>query len=301
MRALVTGATGFIGRALVKRLDRPVVLSRDPVKARATLGPVDAFRWQPADALPTLEALDGVDAVFHLAGENVGAGRWTPARKAAIRDSRVNGTGRLVRALSMLPQRPQVLVCASAVGYYGSRGDEVLDETKGPGRDFLAEVCQAWEAEAAVARSFGMRVVHARFGLVLGSGGGALAAMLPLFRAGVGGPFGLGGQWVPWVAVDDAVGMLLHAAATPALDGPMNVVGPAPVRNREFAHALGKAVHRPALLPVPGIALRLAVGEFAESLRASQRVLPRAATATGFLHACPDLASALQAALHPGL
>lgn len=297
MRVLVTGATGFIGRHLAARLTRPAVLSRDPMRARAALGPVDAFRWDPEAGPPPHEAFDGVDAVIHLAGENLGAGRWTKERKALILGSRQAGTRNLVRTLAVLPRRPSVLVCASAVGYYGSRGNEILDEAQGPGRDFLAQVCVAWEAEASQARSFGMRVVSPRIGLVLGAGGGALAALLPIYRAGVGGPFGLGGQWMPWVALDDVVGMLLHAASTPALDGPMNVVGPAPVTNRDFARALGKALGRPAIVPLPPFALRLAVGEFADALLASQRVVPGVADATGYRFACADLPAALRAAL----
>jgi uncharacterized protein len=297
MRVLVTGATGFLGRRLVAALERPVVLARDPAKAREALGPLDAFRWDAEAGPPPSEAFDGVDAVVHLAGEPVGAGRWTEARKARILRSREAGTRNLVAGMAGLSQRPPVLVSASAVGWYGPRGEEILDESSPPGDDFLARVCKAWEAEAARARDLGVRVVTARVGVVLGAGGGALTALLPLFRAGLGGPFGLGRAFLPWVSLDDVVALLLHGARTPGLDGPLNVVGPEPVRNRDFVRALGRAVHRPALLPVPPVALRLAVGEFADALLASQRVVPKVARETGYRWAHPALEDALAAAL----
>ena len=301
MRALVTGATGFLGRRLVAALDHPVVLGRDPDAARIVEGAGPAYRWVPDFGPPPPQALDGVEAVFHLAGEPV-AGRWDPAKKRRILDSRVLGTRHLVQALARMPAgaRPRVLVSASAVGYYGSRGDEVLDEGAAPGSGFLAQVCIEWEAAAAAARDLGVRVASPRIGIVLGEGGGALDAMLPLFRLGLGGPLGNGRQWMPWVHVDDVVGTFLHAATCEAVDGAINAVGPAPVPNREFARELGRVLRRPAFLPAPAAAVRLALGEFAEAVLGSQRAVPTVAVRTGYRHRRPGLHEALQAALGGG-
>ncbi|HYM11550.1 MAG TPA: TIGR01777 family oxidoreductase [Bryobacterales bacterium] len=297
MRALVTGATGFIGRRLFSELDRPVALSRHPARARASLGSsAEIFGWDPEAAPPPKESLHNIDVVFHLAGESVGEGRWTPARKQLLRQSRVLSTRHLVDALASLDTRPQVFVCASAVGYYGDRGDEIVEETAPPGHDFLAELCQAWEAEAARARSFGVRVVSIRTGLVLGPSGGALARMLPPFHLGLGGRLGSGRQWMPWIHLDDLAGLYLHAAEKPGIDGPMNGVAPAPVTNAEFTKTLAAVLHRPAIFPVPAFALRLALGEFAGVLLASQRVAPRVAESTGYRFRYTALADALRSA-----
>ncbi|MGH7152029.1 MAG: TIGR01777 family oxidoreductase [Planctomycetota bacterium] len=294
MRALATGATGFIGRALLRRLEGPVVLTRDPAGAKGALGGAAVLGWQPDITPAPAEALRGVEVVFHLAGESVASGRWNAAKKARIRDSRVLGTRNLVTGIERSKERPRVLVSASAVGYYGSRGEEELDEGSAPGDDFLAKACRDWEAEAAKARALGVRVVLARIGVVLGKGGGALARMLPPFRLGLGGPLGSGRQWFPWIHLDDVVGLLLHAAERGEVDGALNVVAPQPATNREFTRALAAALRRPAILPVPAFALRLALGEFAGVLLGSQKARPRAAERTGYRFRHPSLAGALQ-------
>ncbi len=298
MRALVTGATGFVGRRLMERLGGGVVLSRDPKAARASLGSsADAYGWNPEVEAAPARAFEGVDAVFSLAGEPVAEGRWTVAKKQRIRDSRVLGTRNLVKTLESLPQRPGVLVAASAVGFYGDRGDEMLEETSDPGEDFLAEVCRAWEAEALKALTFGMRVVMARIGIVLHRSGGALAKMLPPFRLGLGGRMGSGQQWMPWIHRDDLVAMLVHAAENAGVVGAMNAVSPAPARNREFTDILARLLKRPAIFPAPKLALRLALGEVTDVLVGSQRALPRVAQQTGFQFRYPELVGALAAAL----
>ena len=295
MRALVTGATGFVGTRLLEQLDRPVVLSRDASRAARTLGSRAGrvLAWDPFAGPPPAEAFDGVDAVFHLAGESVADGRWTAAQKRKILESRTLGTRHLVAGLASAKERPAVLVSASAVGYYGNRGDDELVESERPGHDFLADVCVAWEKEALAARDLGMRVVTARTGIVLGAGGGALARMLLPFKLGAGGPLGNGRQWMPWVHVADLARLYLHAAAAATVSGPMNAVAPNPVRNADFTKALARQLHRPAFLPAPYFGLRLAFGEFAQVLFDSQRVIPRVALESGFRFLYPDLAGAL--------
>jgi uncharacterized protein (TIGR01777 family) len=258
---------------------------------------VAAFAWDADKEMPPAEAFEGVEVVFHLAGEPVAEGRWTEEKKRRIRDSRVVGTRHLVERLAQLSQRPRVLVSASAIGIYGDRGDEVLDEHSSPGHDFLAEVCQGWEAEAMKAADLGIRTACARIGIVLGEEGGALAKMLTPFKLGVGGRLASGHQYMSWVHVDDVVGLLWHAALTEGLSGPMNTVGPQPVTNREFTKTLAGVVHRPAIFPAPAFALKLALGDFAEILLASQRVLPRKAQQTGYQFVYSDLQTALAAAV----
>jgi len=298
MRAVVTGATGFVGRHLLKLLDRPSVLSRDADQARrdVALFSANAFSWNPITEEPPPAAFDGVDVVFHLAGDPIAEGRWTSAKKQRIRESRVLGTRHLVDALGKLQRRPTVLVSASAVGWYGSQGDEMLDETSRPAHGFLADLCVAWEQEARRAAEFGIRVVCIRTGVVLGDGG-ALAKMLPPFRLGLGGPLGNGKQWMPWIHVDDLAALYQHAAENAACSGPMNGVSPNPVTNKEFTKRLASVLHRPAFLPAPYFALRLAFGQFAQVLFDSQRVLPKAAEACGFQFQHPDLTEALQSIL----
>jgi uncharacterized protein len=301
MKALVTGGSGFVGPRLLRMLDQPIVLSRDPDRARRSIGNLAGriVRWDPMQGPPPREAFDGIEAVFHLAGESVAEGRWTAAQKARIRESRVVGTRHLVEGIAQAAAKPAVLVSASAVGYYGSRGDEELTESAAPAHDFLAEVCVAWEREALAAAESGVRVVTARTGIVLGAGGGALGKMLTPFKLGAGGPLGNGRQWMPWVHVADLARLYLHAADTPSIRGPMNAVAPNPVRNSEFTRALGRALHRPAFMPAPYIGLRILFGEFAEVLFASQRVIPRVALDTGFVFRYPDIAAALAEILTP--
>ncbi len=301
MKALVTGATGFVGPRLLRLLDSPVVVSRSPERARRAVGNLAGpiFRWDPMREPLPAEALEGVDVVYHLAGESVAEGRWTAAQKARIRDSRVIGTRHLVQGLKQVERKPSVLVSASAVGYYGNRGDDELTESAPPADDFLAEVCVAWEREALAAEQLGVRTVTARTGIVLGAGGGALAKMLTPFRLGAGGPLGNGKQWMPWVHVADLARLYVHAADTPSINGPMNAVAPHPVRNSEFTKALGRQLHRPAFMPAPYIGLRLLFGEFAQVLFASQRVIPKVALDTGFVFQYPDIASALREILAP--
>jgi uncharacterized protein (TIGR01777 family) len=297
MRVLVTGATGFVGRRLLGRLDRAVVLSRNAARAEKSLAEfqVKAYDWDPEEKPPPAEAFDGVDAVIHLAGDPVAEGRWTESKKARIRSSRVEGTRNLVTTLRAIGVRPKVLVSASAVGYYGSRGAEELDERSSPTGEYLAEVCQAWEHEALAASELGMRVAMVRVGIVLGEKGGALAKMLTPFYLGMGSPLGSGEQYMPWVHIDDLVGIFLHAAGTDSIRGPLNGVAPHPVTNREFTKVLGKVLGRPTFMPaVPAVVLRTMLGEFANVLLASQRVLPRATEASGYRFQYAELEPALR-------
>jgi hypothetical protein len=247
--------------------------------------------WDPPKGEPPAEGLRDSDAVIHLAGEPV-AQRWNADVKQRIRDSRVTGTRNLVAALAKLPRRPEILICGSAVGYYGSRGDEILVESSAPGTGYLAEVCTEWEKEAMAAEPLGIRVVRLRTGVVLDPRGGALARMLPPFRMAVGGKIGSGKQWMPWIHIQDLVGLIQFALARP-LTGAVNGVAPYPVMNADFTKALGAAVKRPAIFPVPGFALRLLFGEMADVLMASQRVVPKEAEAAGFPFRYAQLGPAL--------
>jgi uncharacterized protein (TIGR01777 family) len=291
VQVLVTGGTGFLGRPIVAALvaagHAVVTVTRDPAHAEG-----EVVGWDSIVA-----AVGASDAVVHLAGEPIAAGRWTPERKARIRASRVETTRQVVDALAAAEPGRTVLVSGSAVGYYGPRGDEVLDETAPAGSDFLAEVCRAWEAEAERAESLGVRVVRLRLGVVLARDGGALGRMVPPFRAFVGGPIGTGRQWMSWIHGDDVTGLVLAALADDRWRGAVNATAPAPVRNAEFAAALGATLARPAVLPTPAFALRMALGEMAEMLLTGQRVVPAAATALGFRWRYPDLVSALRASV----
>ena len=293
MKALVTGATGFIGQELIKRLDAPVALTRNPDGAAARGLGVRTMAWEPAAGPPPVTAFEGVDTIFHLAGDPVAKGRWTRAKKSRIRSSRVDGTRHLVDALAAMEKRPSCLVSASAVGYYGDGGEEILDETSSADGSFLAEVCQAWEQEALRGEDHGIRVVTVRTGIVLGAGGGALDSMLPPFKLGLGGRLGNGRQWMPWIHITDLISLMLHAADHKDMRGAVNGVSPNPVTNRDFTAALAGTLRRPALFPAPGLILRLALGEFAVVLLASQRVVPTMATQSGFEFQYPKLEGAL--------
>jgi hypothetical protein len=290
---LVTGGSGFVGAALTARLrgagHRVAILTRAPRSDPSTIG------WDPVAGRLDAAAIAGFDAVVHLAGESIGAGRLTAARRRSIMDSRAGGTRLLAATLAGLKKPPAVLVSASGINLYGSRGDEVLREGSAAGTGFLAEVCRAWEAATTPVAAAGIRVVILRTGMVLAPDGGALARMLPLFRAGGGGVLGSGKQWWSWITRDDHLSVIERAIADPVLSGPVNAVSPGTVTNREFTHALGAALHRPTVIPAPAFALRLALGELAdELLLASIRVTPGALSAIGFSFADPTLEGALR-------
>ncbi|MGC4050471.1 MAG: TIGR01777 family oxidoreductase [Paludibaculum sp.] len=290
MKITLTGATGFLGGALAAALRAEGHELR--FLSRKTGGRAGYFEWDPMAGQPPEASLAGADAVIHLAGEPV-AQRWSPAVKEAIRRSRVEGTRHLVEALTTLSPRPQVLVCASATGYYGDRGAEVLTEQSKAGQGFLPDVCKEWESTADLARALGVRVVKLRTGVVLGRGGGALAKMLPPFRAGVGGPLAGGRQWMSWIHLQDMVRLVSWAVANPQVLGALNCVAPNPVTNKDFTRILARVLHRPAFFPVPEFALKLLYGEMASVLVESQRVIPQAALDLGFQFQRPELGEAL--------
>jgi uncharacterized protein (TIGR01777 family) len=298
MRALITGATGFVGRHLLAQLPGTVhVLSRDAAKAERTLAKFDvrAFAWDSTgDAPIPAAAFDGVDVVFNLAGESIAEGKWTDEKKRRIRDSRVVGTRRLVEAISVLEPRPRTLVSASAVGWYGDCGDRLLTEDEPPASDFLGSVCVEWEREAMRAEAAGLRVVTPRLGVVLGRDGGALEKMLPVFKWGAGGKLGSGEQYIPWIHIEDLVRLLLFAAAHESLSGPVNATSPNPVTNAHFTKAMGEATHRPTLFGAPKFALKALAGEMSDLLLYSQRVIPAKALAAGFTFLHPEIEGALE-------
>lgn len=293
MRITVSGASGRIGANLVEHLrergDEVTILSRSPQRG---------VEWDPAAEAAPAEALAGRDAVVHLAGEDV-AQRWTAEAKRRIAESRELGTRNLVAGLEAVDagERPSVLVSASASGYYGPHGDEEIDETAPAGDDFLADVCVAWEREAQAAERLGLRVVRIRTGVVLDKDGGALAKMLPPFKLGVGGPVAGGKQWMPWIHVSDEVGILLAAIDGDDWSGPVNASAPHPATNKEFSKALGRAQHRPAIAPVPALAIRALYGEMAQIVTTGVRMVPRRATELGYVFAHPELDEALRSAL----
>jgi uncharacterized protein (TIGR01777 family) len=298
MRVTITGATGLIGGKLVAALrergDEVTVLSREPGKVG---GGVEAHAWDPGAGAAPAEALEGRDAVVHLAGEKVDQ-RWSDAAKRRIHDSREQGTRRLVDGLRAAGERrPATLVCASAVGYYGAHGDEPVPEDTPPGDGFLARVCVTWEAEAEKAGELGVRVVRVRTGVVLDRDGGALSKMLPFFKLGVGGPVAGGRQHMPWIHADDVVGIYLKALDDGRWSGVVNATAPEPVTNAAFSKALGRALHRPAFLPVPAFAIRVLYGEMAEIVVEGQNAVPQRTTELGYRHQHPDLDQALESAL----
>ena len=298
MNVVVSGATGLIGSALVAALGAEGHRVTCLVRRRAQPGEI---QWDPGLERLLPHQLEGQDAVVHLAGENLGA-RWTAGRRRRIRESRVRGTRLLSETLARLESPPRVLVSASAIGIYGDRADEVLTEASelgDPAHDFLVSVCLEWEAATAPARAAGIRVVHPRFGVVLSPDGGALGKMLPPFRLGLGGPLGSGSQWMSWIALRDVVGAILHALKNENVAGPLNVTSPEPVTNREFTRALGQALGRPAFIPIPAVALRLALGAMAEAtILSSARVVPERLLASGYRFQDPGLEDALRSLLH---
>ena len=303
MKVAVTGATGAIGRKLIRELvrrgDEVTALSRDAARAREALGAdVNAVTWRdPKAGAAPVEGLRAHDAVVHLLGESV-AQRWTDAAKREIRDSRVLGTRNLVAGIAAVAEaeRPRVLVSGSATGVYGPRGDERVDERTDPGDDFLARVVVDWEREAMAAAPLGMRVALARTGVVLSEAGGALEKMLPFFRLGIGGPVAGGRQYVPWIHVDDVVGALAHLLDRDAAHGPANLTAPQPVTNAELSKTLGRVLRRPAFAPVPGAAVRLLYGEMATLVTTGVRALPTRLRELEYRFHQPDLEPALRSA-----
>lgn len=301
VRILISGSTGLVGAALsqallqrgdtVARLMRP---ESQPARIEGDKGQ-ENVAWNPHDGALGPNA-DAADAVVHLAGASIAHGRWTASRKRALRDSRVAATRTLLEALRGLPHPPRAFVAASAVGFYGSRGDEELTEASSAGADFLAGLARDWEAESARAADFGARVVILRFGVILAKRGGALPLMALPFRFGAGGKIGSGQQWISWIALADAVGVIQFALGDTALSGVANAVAPQPVRNADFAKTLGRVLHRPAFLPTPGFALRLALGEMTDALLlSSQRVLPKKLAQAAYRFTLPELEPALRA------
>lgn len=299
MRILVSGSTGFLGTALVEtleaehhsvsRLVRPKTARKDAAGKNAP-----TVAWDPvADQFDSAGA-EGADALLHLAGASIAGGRWNAARKKLLRASRIDATRQLMGALAKLQRPPRIIVAASAIGYYGNRGEETLTEVSAPGNDFLAGLCREWEAETARGSEFGARVVSLRFGIILAAHGGALPRMALPFKFGAGGRLGNGRQWMSWLTLQETVRIVQFALSAPALAGPVNVVTPNPVRNSEFTRVLAKTLHRPAVFPAPAFALRLAVGEMADALLlVSQRVMPTKLLDAGYSFQLPDLSGAL--------
>lgn len=292
MRILISGSTGLVGSALAPRL---TTAGHDvvPLVRKQAASPTEVS-WDPMAGSIDAARLEGIDAVVHLAGENI-AGRWTAAKKQRIRESRVRGTRLLADTLAALNQRPKVLVTASAVGIYGNRGDEMLDEMSRPGSGVLAEVCQEWEQATHSAAAAGIRVVNLRFGVILSPAGGALAKMLTPFRLGLGGRLGSGQQYMSWIAIDDAIEAIYRAITDDELTGPVNVVASEAVTNVHFTKTLGRVLKRPTVFPMPAFAARLIFGQMAdEALLASARVKPARLNAAGFTFRYPELEGALR-------
>jgi uncharacterized protein len=299
MKVLISGGSGLVGSALTNalRADGASVSHFIRPGRKAAAGDV---QWNPSRATVDVAAMEGHDAIVHLSGASIADGRWTVKRKALLRSSRVDSTRVLVDSLARLKQPPRVFVCASAIGYYGDRGDELLTESSGYGNDFLSILCRAWEGEAARAAANGIRTVMTRFGVTLATQGGALPRMLTPFKFGAGGRLGSGKQWISWITLEDVVQVLRTALADERMQGPVNVVAPNPVQNSEFTQVLAGVLHRPAIFPAPAFALRLALGQMADALLlASQRVQPEKLKAAGYKFRYETLQPALQSIL-PG-
>ena len=297
MKVLISGGSGLVGTALTQALRAEGHTVAHLVRPGGDASPGDV-RWDPASSFVNLDAMTGTDAVVNLNGASIGGGRWSPPRKKLLRSSRIDSTRVLEDALSRMKQRPRVFVSASAVGYYGDRGDEILTESSSSGNDFLAILARDWETEARRAESLGIRTVITRFGIILSDQGGALPRMLTPFKLGAGGRLGSGKQWMSWVALEDVVGALRSAIASDQLSGPVNVVAPNPVRNTEFTQVLASVLHRPAIFPAPAFALRLALGEMADALLlSSQRVEPAQLSANRYAFRFENLEPALHAIL----
>lgn len=294
MKVLLSGSSGLIGSALSSSLAGKEAQVAHLVRAKAA-GTTPQVLWNPVARVLDPKQLEGFDAIVHLAGDPIAKGRWNPEKKARIRDSRVKGTRFLAESVAALSSPPRVFACASAIGIYGDRGEGLLTEDSAPGSGFLAEVGREWEGACEPAARRGIRVVNLRFGVVLSPKGGALPMMLPPFRLGLGGILGTGRQWMSWVSIEDVTGAIQHALSNEAVRGPVNVVSPHPVTNREFTKTLGRVLRRPAVLPVPALAVRLLFGELAdEALLASARVEPKRLQATGYRFKHAELEPALR-------
>ncbi|HEX7330814.1 MAG TPA: TIGR01777 family oxidoreductase [Pyrinomonadaceae bacterium] len=294
MKILVSGSHGLVGKALVRSLTADGHEVVRLVRGERAFGSPEV-QWQPEQGRIDVEPLEGIQAVVHLAGESIASGRWTSDKKRSIRESRVKGTALLSDALTKLSQPPSVFLSASAIGYYGDRDDELLNEKSAPGKDFLAGVCTEWEAATRPAAQKGIRTVCTRFGIILDVNGGALAKMLPPFRMGIGGRIGDGKQWMSWIALDDVVNGLKFLMEDGSVHGPVNFVAPNPVTNAEFTKTLGRVLSRPTIFPVPAFGVRLAFGEMADALLlSSQRVEPSVLEDRGFLFSWPTLEPALK-------
>jgi uncharacterized protein len=299
MRVLVTGATGFVGKVLVRQLlaegDEVVVFTRNIAKAAITLGSKCKYvQWSDTNTLPPLEAFEGVDGIINLMGEGIADKKWTVDQKKKIYNSRIDGTARLVESIAKLEQKPKVLVSTSAVGIYGNRGEEEITEDSKLGDDFLAHVCKDWETEARKAEAHGVRVALLRVGVVLGRNGGALAKMLPIFKLGGGGPLGTGKQFMSWIHVEDLAAMYITALKNSHIKGPLNGTAPYPATNKEFSYALGKVLKRPAFMPAPSFAIKAVFGEMATVVLDGQRVLPNKIKDEKFRYRYPTLDMALK-------
>jgi uncharacterized protein (TIGR01777 family) len=298
MKILVTGGTGFVGRPLVRKLvennHEVVLLSRNPEAAKSALAlPLTVFKWDPEASTPPKEAYQGIEGIVHLAGESIAAGRWTEKQKKKILDSRTLSTRNLLKGAVEAGVKPKVLVMASAIGIYGDRGNDSLSESSPQGIGFLADVCRAWEKESQYPGLESVRKVNLRIGIVLGKDGGALQKLLPLFKLGGGGPVGNGKQWMSWIHRSDLVEMILYSLTHDNVSGAVNAVAPNPSTNAEFSKALGKAVNRPAFMPAPAIALKLAMGEMSELVLASQKVEAKKILDSGFVFKYPKIQEAL--------